>query len=72
MQGPNGWFLMAFSNPTVQGLTPTSATVNGAALTPARHFGLPVISLAFSNFNRTGVISQYGFASQAKYTRNIR
>jgi hypothetical protein len=73
-QGPNGWMLMAFSNTAIQLLTPTSASINATALTPltARHFGLPVIALAFSNFNRTGVVSQYGFVSQAKYTRNIR
>jgi hypothetical protein len=73
-QGPNGWMLMAFSNTTVQLITPLTASVNGTAVAPAaaRHFGLPVIGLAFTNFNRTGVVSQYGLASQAKYTRNIR
>ncbi len=69
--GPNGWLLLSY-NGVAQGLTPTSATLNGAPLAVGRHTGLPVISLAFTNFNKAGVVSQYGQVSQAKYTRNIQ
>ena len=69
--GPNGWLLISYNAP-VQGLTPASATLNGVAITPARHVGLPVISMAFTNFNKAGVVSQYGQVSQAKYTRSIQ
>ena len=69
--GPNGWLLISY-NAAFQGLTPSSATLNGAPLATARHIGLPVISMAFTNFNKTGVVSQYGQVSQAKYTRSIQ
>ncbi len=80
-QGPNGWMQIAFANGAVP-VAPSIAPPAGAAFvysggaaavaTPGVHFGLPVISASFSNFNRAGVISQYGFASPAKYTRNIQ
>jgi hypothetical protein len=69
--GPNGWMLISFNGP-IQRLTPASATLNGAALASAIHVGLPVISMAFTNFNKAGVVSQYGQVSQAKYTRSIQ
>jgi hypothetical protein len=69
--GPNGWMLISFNAPN-QRLTPASATLNGTALAPAIHVGLPVISMAFTNFNKAGVVSQYGQVSQAKYTRSIQ
>jgi hypothetical protein len=72
VNGPNGWMLMSFNAP-VQGLQPLAATLNNAPIVgTGRHVGLPVIGLSFTNFNRTGVISQYGFTSQAKYTRSIQ
>lgn len=73
VNGPNGWMLMSF-NAAQQGLTPLAGTtLNGAALVgTGRHVGLPVIGMAFSNFNRAGIVSQYGFATQAKYTRSIQ
>jgi hypothetical protein len=69
--GPNGWMLISFNAP-IQRLTPASATLNGTALASAIHVGLPVISMAFTNFNKAGVVSQYGQVSQAKYTRSIQ
>jgi hypothetical protein len=69
--GPNGWMLISFNAP-IQRLTPASATLNGVALASAIHVGLPVISMAFTNFNKAGVVSQYGQVSQAKYTRSIQ
>jgi hypothetical protein len=71
--GPNGWASFQFGA-AVQRLTPLpGSTLNGAPLLgTGAHIGLPVISLAFTNFNKTGVISQYGQVSQGKYTRNIQ
>jgi hypothetical protein len=71
--GPNGWLLISYNGAT-QRLAPISATLNGAALTAGTgvHVGLPVISMAFTNFNKAGVVSQYGQVSQARYTRNIQ
>jgi hypothetical protein len=68
--GPNGWLVMSFNGAT-QGLTPITASLNGTPLVSGRHTGLPLISMAFTNFTRTGVISTYGLVSQARYTRNV-
>jgi hypothetical protein len=74
--GPNGWMLISF-NALTQGLTPPAGSTLGAGTTATpiavgRHVGLPVISLAFTNFNKAGVVSQYGQVSQARYTRSIQ
>jgi hypothetical protein len=72
--GPNGWMLISYNGAT-QRLTPISATIgSGAGSAPIAgiHVGLPVISMAFTNFNKAGVVSQYGQVSQARYTRNIQ
>lgn len=73
VQGPNGVLRLSLENALVQGLTPISSTLNGApTTTPKRHFGLPLISLSFTNFNNRGVTSQYGIVTPAKYQINIR
>ena len=75
--GPNGWLLMSF-NAAGQvlanaGAVTTAQTTPAAVVAPVgRYIGLPVISLAFTNFNKAGVVSQYGQVSQAKYTRSIQ
>ena len=76
-QGPNGWLLMSFNGATQVLAAPaggtTAQTTPAAAVAPVgRYIGLPVLSLAFTNFNKAGVISQYGQVSQAKYTRSIQ
>lgn len=68
LQGPNGMVRVSFNNPQVQVLTPVSSTLNGTPTAlPRKHFGLPLISLSFSNFNNQGVTSLYGIVTPAKY-----
>jgi hypothetical protein len=73
--GPNGWMLISF-NAANQKLLAGVTTLNNAPVvagpTGLNYVGLPVISLAFTNFNKAGVVSQYGQVSQAKYTRSIQ
>ncbi len=71
VQGPNGWLQMAFTRDPLPKLTPLSATRNGITLITGTHYGLPVIAFAFQNFNKAGVVSQYGVVQQAKYNAKI-
>ena len=71
VQGPNGWLQMAFTRDPLPKLTPLSATRNGIKLLTGTHYGLPVIAFSFQNFNKAGVVSQYGIVHQAKYNTKI-
>ncbi len=77
--GPNGWLLFSFNAvptapataPNQRTVAPTAATLNGAALVSGVHVGLPVVGAMFHNFNRSGVVSQYGGVIPHRYTRQI-
>ncbi len=73
--GPNGWLLFSFNSnvaPAIQRtVAPLAATLNGVALVSGVHVGLPVVGAMFHNFNRTGVVSQYGGVIPHRYTRQI-
>ncbi|MBL8512845.1 MAG: hypothetical protein JNJ55_02555 [Betaproteobacteria bacterium] len=84
VQGPNGWMFMSFNTRATQRLIPAAARLNGVAianfnmvsatdatLNIGRAYGLPVVGFMVHNFNRTGVVSQYGNLSDHKYTRLI-
>ena len=75
-QGPNGWFLMSFNSvaaPAQRTIPPTAFVATGVTPVPVTGVmvGLPVIGAMFHNFNRTGVVSNYGGVIGHKYTRQI-
>ena len=84
VNGPNGWMFLSFNTRATQRLVPAAARLNGVAiaglngvsavdatLNIGRVYGLPVVGFMAHNFNRTGVVSQYGNTSVHKYTRLI-